>query len=172
MFTDRIHHPSLDEPRLVARVAAYGIATLVLTLVHHAYGAVAFATPWRLHVAFVSIPVAAAIAVADIRYRREPRGTSGAIAVWTIVVLTLVVSVLFFGVFEGAYNHVLKDAFYGAGAPPRLLHQLFPPPTYEPPTDLFFEITGVLHVVPAALAARALWRLFGARRVTALSPGC
>jgi hypothetical protein len=31
--------------------------------------------------------------------------------------------------------------------------RLFPPPTYELPNDAFFEITGILQVVPAALAA-------------------
>jgi hypothetical protein len=34
--------------------------------------------------------------------------------------------------------------------------RLFPPPTYEMPNDLFFELTGVLHVVPAARAAGRL----------------
>lgn len=48
-------------------------------------------------------------------------------------------------------------------ASPRVLNALFPAPTYEPPSDGFFEITGVLHVVPAGLAAVSLWRLFRTR---------
>lgn len=39
---------------------------------------------------------------------------------------------------------------------PTLLHRLFPPPTYELPNDLLFELLGVAQVVPAAIAA---WRL-------------
>jgi hypothetical protein len=41
--------------------------------------------------------------------------------------------------------------------------RLFPPPTYEMPNDAFFEVTGILQVVPAALAAWHVYRM-GARR--------
>jgi hypothetical protein len=44
------------------------------------------------------------------------------------------------------------------------LVRLFPPPKYELPNDAFFEITGVLQVVPAALAAAKLYRLARSRR--------
>ena len=37
--------------------------------------------------------------------------------------------------------------------------RLFPAPTYEMPNDVLFEITGVLQVVPAALAAWHLYRM-------------
>lgn len=77
------------------------------------------------------------------------------------------VSVLFFGVFEGAYNHLLKDALYFGGAPSHILDVLFPPPMYEPPTDVFFEVSGVRHVVPASLAAVSLRRLCRGRTASA-----
>lgn len=35
---------------------------------------------------------------------------------------------------------------------------LFPPPTYEMPNNLIFEITGILQVLPAVVAARTRWR--------------
>lgn len=165
MFMNRIRGISLDRSTLVSRAGWFGIATLVLTTVHHAYGAFAFGTPWRLHAALVSVPVAAAIAVAEARYRRHPRGRLGTFAFWTVVGLTGVVAVLVFGVFEGAYNHVLKDVFYVWGAPPHVLDALFPQPPYEPPTDVFFEVSGVMHVVPASLAGLSLWRLVRDERV-------
>ena len=163
MPDDHIHHESIEERQQLARVAGYAIGTLALTTVHHAYGAYAFGALWRLHVAVVSVPIAGAVAIAYARYRRGPRGTLETISFYTVVGLTLVAAVAFFGGFEGAYNHVLKDAFYLADAPPRVIQQLFPRPTYEPPTDLFFEVTGILHVVPAALAAIAIWRLLRAK---------
>jgi len=63
------------------------------------------------------------------------------------------------GTFEGLYNHVVKNLLYFGGAPSALMLRLFPAPTYEMPNDVFFEITGVLQVVPAALAAWYLYRM-------------
>jgi hypothetical protein len=42
---------------------------------------------------------------------------------------------------------------------PAVMVRLFPPPTYEMPNDAFFEITGMLQVVPAALAAWDVYRM-------------
>jgi hypothetical protein len=75
------------------------------------------------------------------------------------VVGTLGVAVLMIGTFEGLYNHVVKNLLDFGGASPALMMRLFPAPTYEMPNDVFFEITGVLQVVPAALAAWYLCRM-------------
>jgi hypothetical protein len=58
---------------------------------------------------------------------------------------------------------VLKDALFLAGAPRTLLLQMFPPPTYELPNDAVFELSGVLQVLPAAFAGRALLRFLSPR---------
>ncbi len=138
-----------------AVLGAAGVA--VLTSVHHAYGAFLYNTPWRLHAAFVSGLATAFIAGSLILSRRE-RGARSAIGWWGFVAMTLAVPVLLFGAFEGAYNHVLKDALHFGGASMDLMHRLFPPPTYELPDDAFFEFTGVLQVVPAAVTAYFLSR--------------
>jgi hypothetical protein len=169
MSMNHIYDSSSERQALVDRIVWLGLGTLVLTMVHHGYGAFAFGTPWRLHVAIVVVPVAAAIASARYVHRHNPRGRTGALAFWTMIALTVVVPVAFFGGFEGVYNHVLKNAFYLANASPRVLNALFPAPTYEPPSDAFFEITGVLHVVPAGLAAVSLWRLFRTRPGVSIS---
>jgi hypothetical protein len=68
-----------------------------------------------------------------------------------------------FGLFEGLYNHVVKDVLYFGGATTGLMMRLFPPPTYEMPNDMFFELTGILQVVPAAFAAWYLHRMMNRR---------
>jgi hypothetical protein len=62
---------------------------------------------------------------------------------------------------EGGYNHVMKNALFFGGLPRSTLERLFPPPTYEMPTDLWFEGSGVLQFVIAVWAAYylvELWR--------------
>lgn len=68
-----------------------------------------------------------------------------------------------FGVFEGVYNHGVKDALYFAHASPDLMLRLFPPPTYEMPNNAFFEITGVLQIVPGIVTGHYLYRFLSER---------
>ena len=137
------------------------LAVLLLTTVHHVYGAYIYNTPWRNHVAIVST-VTATILLASLHVLRTRTGVvAGKIAFWVFAVVTLVIPVVAIGIFEGAYNHALKNALYFTGASGGLMQKLFPPPTYEMPNDAFFEITGVLQLVPAVLAG---WYLIGAAR--------
>jgi hypothetical protein len=141
------------------RVVWYALAALFLTSVHHAYGAYAYATPWRLHV--VPFATIAAIAIGGLAavLRRRGDDVLGAVAFWSLAAVTLVVPVLLFGAFEGVYNHVVKDVLFAAGSSLETMHRLFPPPTYELPDDLLFEVTGILQVVPAAGAGYYLFVL-------------
>ncbi|HYD40881.1 MAG TPA: hypothetical protein VEB43_08620 [Anaeromyxobacter sp.] len=148
-----------------ARMIPYALLTLLLTVVHHAYGAVRYATPFRAHGAAVALALAGLLVVLA-RPRRASRGRGGQLAGWAAAHLVLLVPVLAVGAFEGLYNHVLKVALFLGGAPAELLRALFPPPTYELPDDVLFEVTGVLQVVPAALAAAAWPRFVRALRGT------
>jgi hypothetical protein len=124
------------------------LALLLLTSVHHAYGAYVYQTPWRLHaVALAAVSAAAIVLLGRVQSR---------LAYWSAVALTLLVPIGLIGLFEGAYNHVLKNAFYFGGAGPGLMQRWFPAPTYELPNDVFFELTGVLQFF---LAIAAAWRL-------------
>lgn len=158
---------TLDTPGdPVAGATRDALAVLLLTSVHHAYGAFVYHTPWRLHVVPVSIAVAAVILAARRRLRHDDSsatqdGARGP-AWWVFVLTTLAFPVLTIGVVEGLYNHLAKDLLYYGGASISVMTRLFPPPTYEMPNDAFFEITGVLQAVPALLAARHLHRMFGA----------
>jgi hypothetical protein len=140
------------------RVARHGLAVLLLTSIHHVYGAVIYHTPWRYHAVLVSVAaallMAGALALARARY-----GTRiGRIALWAFALVTLVVPILAIGAFEGVYNHLVKNALFFAGASERLMATMFPPPRYEMPNDFWFELTGVLQILPAVTAAWLLGR--------------
>ncbi len=147
-------HTSQPSPH--ARTLLSGaLATLGLTAAHHVYGGLVYGTPWRLHGTFVVIPVALALLGAFALYRRSPDTAAGAWAGRALVLVAAVFPIVLIGGFEGGYNHVLKNVLYFGGLSAEWLARLFPPPTYELPNDLLFELSGVAQVVPAALAAAA-----------------
>jgi hypothetical protein len=161
--------PSTSSQNLLSRVTWYALTVLLLTTVHHVYGAYVYHTPWRLHVAFVSGVAAAAIIGSVLVLRRHADDVADHLAFWAFVGVTLVLPVAAIGLFEGAYNHVLKDALYLAGASTSLMIRLFPPPAYELPNNAFFEITGVMQVVPASVTGWLLYRLVRSRWGTSTS---
>jgi hypothetical protein len=143
-----------------ARRAALGaVAVFLLTTVHHLYGAYVYKTPWRRHAGIVS-GLATAVSVGALAaWCRRPTGVAGTIERWTFTLVTLVIQVAGFGLFEGGYNHLAKDTLYFTGAPQTVRRRLFPPPTYEEPNNDFFEVTGVLQLIPALITAHYLYRL-------------
>jgi hypothetical protein len=159
----RVLKPPRDAAWSTARDA---LTVLLLTSVHHAYGAYVYDTPWRNHVVLVSVPVGLVILGSLALLRVRPSGLLGALTRGVFVLTVLAMPVLGIGVYEGLYNHVVKNAFYFGGVSPALVARLFPPPTYEMPNDAFFEITGMLRVVPAAFAAWHVYRMMSARRRT------
>lgn len=135
----------MNQPR-VSKITAYSAALMIVTSIHHVYGAVVYHTPWRLHVLMVSIPVLIATMVLyRIVKNKEPHFKS--IPYWIFFLVTLIPSVGLIGVYEGLYNHILKNLLFFGGAGNDLLQQLFPAPTYEMPNNVFFEITGIIQGV-------------------------
>lgn len=124
------------------RAGSAALTVLALTCVHHAYGAAAFDTPWRLHIIFFAVP-AAIVIVALLyiagAYRHEPLGR---MALWAGALLILAFPVAMIGFYEGGYNHLIKNIVFFAGGE-ETARNLFPAPTYEMPNDLIFEITGI-----------------------------
>ncbi len=136
----------------VTKASWYSIALMVLTSIHHVYGAFRYHTPWRLHVLLLSIPVIILTIVIDRVVRR--RAKISAFVFWAFFTITLVPSISLIGFYEGIYNHILKNILFYGGADINVLHTLFPPPKYEMPNDVWFEITGVLQgilVVPLTI---------------------
>jgi hypothetical protein len=146
--------------------ARYACAVLVITSIHHAYGAYVYNTPWRYHAVLVAGATAPLIFGALAVVRSRPSGLLRVLAQGLFILATLGVAVLMIGMFEGLYNHVVKNLLYFGGASSALMTRLFPAPTYELPNDAFFEITGILQVVPAALAAWYLYRMTQRRGTT------
>lgn len=142
-------------PRELNRLASSAFGVLLLTSVHHAYGAYVYGTPWRLHVVIVSVLIAAAIA-ACLRVLRQKMGTR-TLAVGLFTAIIFLFPVLAIGLFEGGYNHALKDALYFGGASQGLLQRLFPAPTYEMPNDAFFEVTGAVQLIAGIVTWRHLY---------------
>ncbi len=134
----------------VTKVSIYSHLLMLLTTVHHIYGAIIYNTPWRFHVVFISIPVIIIIAISgrSIFKKESNRKSFWFWVYWSII---LIASIGFFGLFEGIYNHLLKDILFYSGVNREVLFQLFPPPKYEMPNDFLFEATGVLQAVLAIL---------------------
>ncbi|MGK4008354.1 hypothetical protein WMF31_37420 [Sorangium sp. So ce1036] len=143
---------------LTRRAALAGVAVMVLTTVHHAIGAVVYRTPWRLHIALLAVPTIAVLLGALAVHRRRAGAPAGRAAFVVLAAVLALVPIAWIGAFEGLYNHVLKDALYFLAPRSPALLRLFPPPTYVMPDNAIFEITGVLQVVPAWVAATALAR--------------
>jgi hypothetical protein len=163
--SELVSSPNGVERRLsAARAFAWpSLALLLLTSVHHVYGAYRYATPERFHVLFIAVPAAIVIACS----LRLLRSRGGGVAFWVLAATSLVVAVLLFGVYEGGYNHVLKNVLYFAGTAPEVMRTFFPYDMYEPPNDVVFEVTGVAQAVVAAIAGQRLTRLLGeCRRVS------
>ncbi len=138
------------------------LATLAFTAVHHAYGGVLYATPWRLHGAAAAVLVGGLlIALARARSRT---------AAFALAALVFAIPVAAIGAFEGVYNHLLKNVLFVAHAPRWLLLAMFPPPAYELPNDALFELSGIAQIVPAAFAAVAVVRFVDVLRHGA--PAC
>lgn len=131
-------------------------ATIALTVVHHLYGAWRYDTPWRHHVAIIVLPIFALLLVAYVVQRLKPRTHLGAVALWLFVVGGGAVAVLWIGLFEGGYAHLVKNVAYFAGVSDATFARFFPAPTFEVPDDAVFEITGIAQL---ALGLSAAWYL-------------
>ena len=142
------------------------LATLALTAAHHVYGGVIYATPWRIHGAAVAVALGLVLYAIARVYARTGRAAVG----YVLAALVLAMPVLATGLFEGVYNHLAKNALYFAGASHDVLVRLFPPPTYELPDDILFEVSGVAQILPAVFAALAAYRFVRALRGQA--PAC
>ncbi len=133
--------PTLRSP--AAQAALMGLLELLLTAVHHVYGAYVYDTPWRVQVAFYAAIIGAFVGTLSYAAHRWRDSAFGKVLFRLNMLVTLVAPALAIGVVEGGYNHALKNIVYFAGDID-LYRQWFPEPTYEIPADWFFEVTGVL----------------------------
>ena len=153
-------------PATQLRLATAGtLAVLVMTAIHHIYGAWLFATPWRLHIVYISIPVAIAILAALMVGRANASQFSARVASWIYFALAGGFAVGAIGFYEGGYNHLLPNIQYVLGVEHTLRDGL-----YEPPDDLIFQLTGIAQFAAGLFAgwhlvklATPRWRRCGSR---------
>lgn len=140
------------------RAGAAALAVLLLTSAHHIYGAVIYDTPWRSHIAQISAPVGAAITLAYYLGWLRRGSKLGLAATWTGSLIALAFPVAAIGIYEGGFNHVVKNAVY-FGLGEDAARTLFPGAAYEMPNNFIFEATGVAQFPLAVLTAVLVVRL-------------
>jgi hypothetical protein len=138
------------------------VAEYAATAVHHAYGGVIYHSPERLFGALIAvIPLLITLGLLSL-YKR----TSSGVALTLFSMITILFWVILIGLFEG-YSHALKDLLFLAHVPSATMHMLYRPFLFVeviyPPTDVFFEITGVLTLVAASFLALFTYRLIRER---------
>ncbi|MGE6784558.1 hypothetical protein ACQKGL_18775 [Ensifer adhaerens] len=134
------------------RAGASALLLLALTSVHHAYGAYIYETPWRLHIVQLSVPAAILITGALAVGWSKATTRLGRAASWLAAIVILAFPVAMIGVWEGGWNHVLKNILY-FGFGEDTARALFPAPIYRLPDDLTFELTGIAQLPLAVIAA-------------------
>lgn len=134
---------------------------MVLTSVHHIYGAAIYLTPARLHILYMSIPVIIATFLLN-RQLKKP-GNRQAIVIKIHQIIILVFSILLIGMYEGVYNHLLKNIFFFGGATAEVMDTFFPAGIYEMPDDIFFELTGIGQGILGILVLNSFVKLTRAR---------
>lgn len=127
--------------KTLQRTTFFTILLLVLTAVHHAYGAFVYHTPWRLHVLFVAIPVMILVYLFDRLLRKYPDNRPIRVS---YLLAVLLFPLLLIGLYEGVYNHLIKNIIFLVTGNNSFFKGLFPPPVYEAPDNVGFEITGIL----------------------------
>ena len=125
------------------KVTLFSVMLMCLTSVHHVYGAIAYHTSWRLHVLLFSIPVLVVTLILNRLAAAKPW------AFWLYWIITLLAAIILIGIFEGLYNHVLKNILFFSGFPGSSMEKLYPRGTYEMPDNFFFEITGIMQGIIA-----------------------
>ena len=145
----------------IKKVRVWSVGTMVLTLIHHAYGAAIYDEPFRLHVAIYAIPVIVVLLASYAGFEKVKNLTRKKILLATFIVVTLVVPTLAIGVYEGGYNHLVKNILYFSGTSTAILDQLYPS-IYELPNDLVFELTGMAQFFGGIQCGIVLYRSRGA----------
>lgn len=135
----------------------YLVLTLTLTIIHHVYGAYIYKDSFRLHVVFAALPV---LAVLLLSYRTMLRSRSRVVRMisLTLFISSGALSAIGIGLYEGGYNHVVKNILYFTGTPVEILNRLYPS-IYELPNNFFFEFTGILQFVTGVFCFVYVYRL-------------
>lgn len=138
------------------------VLTMAMTSLHHVYGAIVYETPYRLHIVFVEVPFAL-VAVLLLWIAYERRGTSlGRTIAWIVGSAILIFPVAMIGVYEGGFNHTLRDFVYFVLGEDLARGLCGAAASCQSPDSFIFEATGIAQffvAIPAAVWAFQLLRL-------------
>lgn len=150
---------SISDTRPYWKAGLGAILVMAMTSLHHIYGAIVYDTPYRLHIVFIAVPFAAVI-VALLSFSASRRGAAASrIAAWIAGVSILVFAVAMIGVFEGGYNHTIKDFVYFVLGEDVARGLCGAQSTCQMPDSFLFEASGIAQFVLAIPAAVWAWQL-------------
>jgi hypothetical protein len=142
---------------LVSLVWSCAAASAVIA-VHAVYGGLHYESPGLFHVVGPAVFwLLVAVALAGVNARGE-----GPVRRWLLLGLVGVPYIGIFGLLHGVVGHAAKLIAFHAGMAPERLEQLFSLVDFVLPDDAFFELTGLLSAVTAAIIATQLRRFWKA----------
>jgi len=136
----------------------WSVGTMIMTLMHHLYGAKIYDEPFRLHVALFAIPVIVVLLTTYSRYEKTANIVLKKIFFVIFLFVSIFCSVAGIGIYEGGYNHVIKNILYFGGISTEILDQIYPS-VYELPNDFIFELTGIAQFVTGLMCGIEILRL-------------
>jgi hypothetical protein len=128
----------------VYRLVFYSNLIMFITTIHHIYGAFLYSTPWRLHVLLISLPVPVVVNILMRLLRSYPARRW---ILYLALAIIFIFSMSLIGIYEGVYNHAIKNVLFFSKIDQHLFTSLFPPPVYEAPNDFLFEFSGAMQGV-------------------------
>ncbi len=141
---------------LVRRSLIWTTGVYVLTAFHHYYGSVIYGTPWRTHVVLIGgITLLLCFLFSWLYYRYQKKFLLN-----VYLVIAMVAFGLGIGLFEGFYNHTIKDILYFSGMNVHKWRTLFPSPAYEVPASIVFESTGILQFPVSMAQLFSLYKVY------------
>jgi hypothetical protein len=148
---------------LYVSAGIWASAVIVMTAIHHVYGAIVFDTPYRLHIVFIAVPIGIVIVAGLLVAYLRPYTSLGRTALWIAALLILGFCVVAIGIYEGGYNHLIANIVYLAFGQEAFV-AMYDTAMHQMPNDVFFELTGIGQFVVALVAAWATLKLWWAVR--------
>ena len=135
-------------------------AVYIVTAFHHLYGAKVYNTSWRKDVGINGGLILAACFIFLYLFNVYKKRVF--LTLYTVI--SFIVFDFGIGIFEGLYNHVLKNILFFAGMPLSTWRKLFPAPAYEIPDNWLFESTGIIQFLVGLISIFYLLKIYKVRK--------
>jgi hypothetical protein len=146
-----------ESSRDMIKAGLVSAGLLMLTAGHHFYGGIIYHTDFRFHIAMFGAIGTLVVLGILLLVRMPSSQVVNWLAYWTLALFVAFAAGVF-GIWEGGYNHVLKNIIYFSNAR-HLMSKLYPPSFgFEMPGNVFFEVSGVLEFVCGLVAGYFFFR--------------